>query len=122
MKNLNLLRGICFFCLLYVFFVVLLIVMLLGLFFIFYSQVLNSISYQVVVRDVSNNLVLSQNIVVCIFILKNSLSGIVEYQEIYGDVVMIIVGIMGFNIGGGIFSFGFVFINIDWKNGLYFVK
>ncbi len=122
MKNPNLSRGTCSFCPLHAFSVALLTVTLLGLPSILYSQVPNSISYQAVVRDASNNLVSSQNIAVRISILKNSPSGTVEYQEIHGDVVTTTAGIMGFNIGGGTPSPGSVFTNIDWKNGSYFVK
>lgn len=86
------------------------------------AQVLEAISYQAVVRDASNNLVGNQNITVRISILKNSPNGAIEYQETHSGVVTTPAGIIGLSIGQGVPTGSYVFADIDWQNGSYFVK
>lgn len=84
------------------------------------AQSPNKISYQAVVRNSNNNIVIDQNIKIRISILQGSLAGSQEYIEIHNTTTNS-YGIASIEIGGGIVQFGqFAFIN--WSNGPFFIK
>ena len=84
------------------------------------AQVPDKMSYQAVVRNASNQLVISSSIGIRISILKGSVSGV----EVYTETQMPTSntnGLISLEIGDGSVVSG-DFSGIDWSNGPYFVK
>ncbi len=87
-----------------------------------WSQSPQKMSYQAVIRDASNNLVTNHAIGIRISILQGSVTGTEVYKEIYNPNPQTNSnGLVTFEIGGGIALTG-TFTNIDWANGIYFIK
>ena len=87
-----------------------------------FAQVPQKMSYQAVIRNLSNNLVTSKPIGMRISILQGSISGATVYKEIYNPNPQTNAnGLVTVEIGGGTAITG-VFANINWANGPYFVK
>ncbi|MDP2692024.1 MAG: hypothetical protein Q8O88_00105 [bacterium] len=85
-----------------------------------FAQIPQIMSYQAVVRDTSNKLVISTVVGMQISVLQGSSTGIVVYKEIQEPSTNI-NGLVGIEIGNGSLVFG-DFANIDWANGPYFIK
>jgi hypothetical protein len=77
-------------------------------------------SFQAVIRDADNNLVLSQTIGVQISILQGTSSGTPVYIETHSTVTNT-NGLVSIEIGGGTIISGDL-ASVDWGNGPYFVK
>ena len=79
-------------------------------------------SYQAVIRDLSNNLVTNHAIGLKISILQGSISGSSVYSEIFNpNPTTNANGLVTVEIGGGIPIFG-TFSTINWSDGLYYIK
>ena len=94
---------------------------ILGLIYTFltmalFSQVPQKISYQAVVRDNNNELVISEEVGMKISILKEDIAGEVVYYE-YITPMTNANGLVSFEIGN---AFGFD--QIDWSEGPFFVR
>ena len=81
------------------------------------AQPPEKVSYQAIIRDASNNLLINQNVGIEISILQG---GITVYSETHslstnGN------GLLTLEIGGGMVSVGSMSA-IDWANGPYFIK
>lgn len=85
-----------------------------------YGQSPNKISYQAVVRNSSNALVVNQAIGMRLSILQGSTSGTVVYAETQVPVSNT-NGLVSLEIGGGVVVSG-DFATINWLNGPYFIK
>lgn len=86
------------------------------------GQVAERMSFQAVIRNSSNQLVVSQKIGLRISILQGSSTGPVAYQEIFDpEPVTNINGLVTVEIGGGIPVMG-SFSGIDWAEGPYFIQ
>ncbi len=85
-----------------------------------FAQAPNKMSYQAVIRNASNNLVVSSPIGMRISILQGSPTGTAVYVETQG-ISSNANGLVSIEIGGGIIVSG-NFTTIDWSNGPYFVK
>ena len=83
-------------------------------------QVPEKISYQAVVRNVSNNLVSNQAVGMQISILQGSATGTVAYAETQTPTSNA-NGLVSIEIGGGTAVSG-TMATINWASGLYFVK
>lgn len=87
-----------------------------------FAQTPEKISYQAIVRDVSNNLVTNQVVGMKISILQGSINGTAVYEEIYNPNPLTNTnGLVSIEIGGGVPIFG-TFSSIDWSVGPYFIK
>jgi len=87
-----------------------------------FAQSPNKMSYQAVVRDLSNNLVANQAVGMKICILQGSISGSSVYEEIFNpNPITNSNGLVTVEIGGGVPLSG-NFTTIDWSAGLYFIK
>lgn len=85
-----------------------------------FAQVPNRISYQAVVRNSNNTLVVDQVVGVKMSILKSSSSGAVVFSETHQPKTNA-NGLISFEIGGGSSQVG-DFSSINWAGDLYFVK
>lgn len=86
-----------------------------------FAQVPEKMSYQAVVRDGNNKLLSNQAVGIRISILKDSVSGIVVYQEIYNPNPSTNTnGLVTIEIGGGTPVIG-IFSAINWSLGTYFI-
>jgi hypothetical protein len=85
-----------------------------------FAQAPNRISYQAVVRNSNNTLVIDQLVGVKISILKGSSAGAVVFSETHQPKTNA-NGLIGFEIGGGSSQVG-NFSSISWASDLYFVK
>ncbi|CAN5255352.1 hypothetical protein BH09BAC5_BH09BAC5_04610 [soil metagenome] len=85
-----------------------------------FAQAPQKMSYQAVIRDLTNNLVMSQPIGMRISVLQGSSSGVPVYAEtqIPNSNTN---GLVSVEIGGGTLVSG-NFSTIDWSNGPYFIK
>jgi hypothetical protein len=83
------------------------------------AQVPNKMSYQAVVRNSSNNLVVNQQIGVKISILKTSTTGVPVYIETQTTTTNQ-NGLMSIIIGNGNSSYNIS--DVNWTNGSYFIK
>jgi len=81
-----------------------------------WAQSPQKMSYQVVVRDVSNALVTNQKVGMQISILQGTASGTVVYTETQTPTTNA-NGLLSIEIGGGA-----GFDTIDWANDVYFIK
>jgi len=87
-----------------------------------FAQTPNKMSYQAVVRDLSNNLVTNQAVGMKISILQGSISGASVYEEIFNpNPTTNANGLVTVEIGGGVPLSG-NFTTIDWSAGSYFIK
>jgi uncharacterized protein (TIGR02145 family) len=84
-----------------------------------FCQAPNAMSYQAVIRDVSNDLVSNQSVGMQISILQGSASGISVYTETQSPTTNA-NGLVSIAIGEG--STNDDFSGIDWADGPYFVK
>jgi hypothetical protein len=85
-----------------------------------FAQAPNRISYQAVVRNSNNALVIDQVVGVKMSILKGSSSGAVVFSETHQPKTNA-NGLISFEIGGGSSQVG-NFSTINWAGDLYFVK
>ena len=86
------------------------------------AQSPDKMSYQAVVRDVSNNLITNQAVGIKISILQGSISGSPVFEEtFYPNPVTNANGLVTVEIGGGVALSG-NFATIDWSAGPYFLK
>jgi hypothetical protein len=76
-------------------------------------------SYQAVIRDATNNLIIFKSVGIRISILKGGVNGLPVYIETH-NVMTNSNGLISLQLGGGIIVNG-KFSNIDWSNGPYFV-
>lgn len=99
-----------------------LLIMLFLLFLssIIYAQVPQKMSYQAVIRNNSNVLVVNSPVGMQISILQTSVSGAIVYSETH-TVVTNANGLVSLEIGNGAPILG-SFSAINWANGPYFVK
>lgn len=87
-----------------------------------FSQVPEKVSYQVVIRNSSNQLVADQGIGIKISIYQDSPEGTLVYQEIYNPNPQTNAnGLLSIEIGTGIPLTG-KFSDINWADGPYFIK
>ena len=84
------------------------------------AQAPNRMSYQSVIRNSSNNLVVNQSVRIKVSILRNTTSGEVAYSEIH-TVTTNANGLATLEIGGGANASG-SFSGIDWSKDNYFLK
>ena len=84
------------------------------------SQAPDMMSYQAVIRNVSNNLVVNKTVGVKISILKGGVNGTPVYVESH-SVRTNANGMVSLYIGNGDVSQG-AFSSIDWASGLFFIK
>jgi hypothetical protein len=85
-----------------------------------FAQSPEKISYQAVIRDAGNNLVVSSTIGMQISILQGSLNGTAVYVETQTPISNT-NGLISIEIGSGVLVSG-TFSGIDWSNGPYYVK
>ena len=85
-----------------------------------FAQAPQKFSYQAVLRDAGNNLVVSQAVGIRISILQGSVNGSVVYMEIQTAVTNA-NGLVTLQIGGGNVLSGDMSA-IDWANGPFFLK
>jgi hypothetical protein len=95
-------------------------ILLIAFSFFSHSQAPNKMSYQAVIRDGANTLIVNQSIGMQISILQGNINGAITYQEIQmtstnGN------GLVSIEIGNGNTING-DFSTIDWANGPYFIK
>jgi hypothetical protein len=85
-----------------------------------FAQAPNKMSYQAVIRNSSNALVINQTIGMRISILQGSIFGASVYVETQNTTTNA-NGLVSIEIGGGTVVTG-IFSVIDWANGPYFIK
>ena len=85
-----------------------------------FSQAPNKMSYQAVIRNNSNSLVVNQSVGMRISILQGSVAGSASYVETQNPTTNT-NGLVSIEIGGGTNVSG-SFSSIDWGNGPYFIK
>ncbi|MDT8416088.1 MAG: hypothetical protein RQ735_12030 [Flavobacteriaceae bacterium] len=85
-----------------------------------FAQAPEKVSYQAVIRDGSNNLIVSTPIGMQISILQGSSSGTAVYVETHTPTTNV-NGLVSIEIGAGAVISG-TFATIDWSNGPYFIK
>jgi len=87
-----------------------------------FGQTPQKMSYQAVVRDAENKLVINQSIGMRISIVQGSINGTEVYKEIYNpNPSTNSNGLVTIEIGAGIPIVG-SFATIDWSTGIYFIK
>jgi hypothetical protein len=84
------------------------------------AQMPNKMSYQAVVRNAGNQLVVNQNVGMRISILQGSISGTAVFVETHSPLTNL-NGLVTLEIGGGNPVTG-TFATINWANGPYFIK
>ena len=95
-----------------------LLVFLIGS-YVAFAQTPEKMSYQAIVRDASNTLLVDKLVGIQVSILQNSETGSEVYVETH-SVVTNMNGLVALEIGTGVTSYDFT--SIDWTNGPYFVK
>jgi hypothetical protein len=85
-----------------------------------FTQAPQKLSYQAVIRNTSNALIVNQPVGMKISILQGSVNGTAAYIETQNPTTNT-NGLVSIEIGGGTIVSG-VFANIDWSNGPYFIK
>lgn len=85
-----------------------------------FAQVPNKMSYQLVVRNASNNLITNQTVGMRFNILQGSATGTSVYVETQNPTTNI-NGLASVELGAGIVVSG-NFLGIDWANGPYFLQ
>ena len=79
-----------------------------------------SFSYQAVLRDANNEILVNQNVGLRLSVLKTSTSGNIVYSETH-SIATNAYGIVNLDVGQGTLVSG-SFTNIQWGNDLYFLK
>ena len=95
------------------------LVMFLICSYVAFAQTPEKMSYQAIVRDASNTLLVDKLVGIQVSILQNSETGSEVYVETH-SVVTNMNGLVALEIGTGVTSYDFS--SIDWTNGPYFVK
>jgi hypothetical protein len=85
-----------------------------------YGQVPQKFSYQAVIRNASNALVINQAVGMRIFILQNSATGSAVYSETHTPTTNS-NGLVSIEVGNGIVVSG-SFSNINWSSSPYFIQ
>jgi hypothetical protein len=85
------------------------------------AQAPQKVSYQMVVRDVSGNLVKESAVGVQMSILEGSASGTAVYVETHTPTTNV-NGLVSIEVGNGTPTSGTLFSSIDWSAGPYFLK
>jgi uncharacterized protein (TIGR02145 family) len=86
------------------------------------AQIPQKMSYQCVIRNSNEGLVINQSVGIRISILQGTTLGAVVYQETYNPNPQTNAnGLISLEIGGGLPITG-IFSNIDWASGPYFLK
>lgn len=85
-----------------------------------YAQSPQKMSYQMVIRNNSNNIVANQSVQVKISILQGTATGTTVYTETHQQTTNV-NGLASFIIGDGTIITGSI-SNINWANGPYFIK
>ncbi|HMQ07340.1 MAG TPA: hypothetical protein PKC30_08560 [Saprospiraceae bacterium] len=85
------------------------------------AQAPEKFSYQAVVRDASNNLIIEQTVGIQITIQQGSPGGTNVYQETHTEMTNV-NGLVSLEIGGGMSTMMGEFSDIDWGNGPYFIQ
>ena len=94
--------------------------------FIFFALIVNAqfetnkISYQAIIRDASNNLLINQNVGIKISIWQGSTIGTLVYEENQNTITNS-NGLASVKIGEGTVTSGSI-LGIYWKEGPYFIK
>ena len=87
--------------------------------YVAFAQTPEKMSYQAIVRDANNTLLVDKLVGIQVSILQNSETGSEVYIETH-SVVTNMNGLFALEIGTGVTSYDFS--SIDWTNGPYFVK
>jgi hypothetical protein len=95
------------------------LVMFLICSYVAFAQTPEKMSYQAIVRDANNTLLVDKLVGIQVSILQNSETGSEVYIETH-SVVTNMNGLVALEIGTGVTSYDFS--SIDWTNGPYFVK
>ena len=95
------------------------LVMFLICSYVAFAQTPEKMSYQAIVRDANNTLLVDKLVGIQVSILQNSETGLEVYIETH-SVVTNMNGLVVLEIGMGVTSYDFS--SIDWTNGPYFVK
>jgi hypothetical protein len=85
-----------------------------------FAQAPQKMSYQAVIRNAQNDLVISKPVKMRISILQGSTNGTAVYSELHNPTTNA-NGLVSIEIGGGANPSG-NFANINWANGPYFIK
>lgn len=87
-----------------------------------FAQTPEKMSYQAVIRNAANTLLINQTIGMRVSILQGSATGTEVYKEIYNpNPTTNSNGLITVEIGTGIPITG-TFASINWSNGIYFIK
>ncbi|MEO6189466.1 MAG: hypothetical protein ABIO44_02945 [Saprospiraceae bacterium] len=93
-----------------------------GMVFNLFAQAPNKMSYQAILRNSNNQLLVNSSIGMRISILKGSSNGPLIFSEIFNPNPMTNSnGLVSLEIGSGIAIIG-SFASIDWSNGPYYIK
>jgi uncharacterized protein (TIGR02145 family) len=91
-------------------------------FVVAWAQSPNLMSYQAIIRNSANQLIVSSPLGVRVSLLQGSASGTVVFREIYNPNPMTNSnGLLGLNIGSGVSITG-SFGQVNWSQGPYFVQ
>jgi len=85
-----------------------------------HAQAPQAFQYQAIARDIEGNVLANQDVSFKIVILKESINGTAVYRETH-DTITNALGLVTLAIGNGTVITG-VFENINWGDGLYFLK
>ncbi|MFM7032553.1 MAG: hypothetical protein ACKOX4_08545, partial [Bacteroidota bacterium] len=86
------------------------------------AQSPNLMSYQAIIRNASNQLIVNAPIGVRVSILQGSATGTAVFRETYNpNPTTNSNGLLGLNIGSGVSVIG-SFAQVNWSQGPYFVK
>lgn len=85
-----------------------------------FAQAPNKMTYQALIRNASNNIVVSSPVKMKISILQGSATGTAVYSELHNPTTNT-NGLATIEIGGGTSPVGTIG-SIDWGNGTYFLK
>ncbi len=96
------------------------VILLFTMTYVGYSQTPNGFSYQAVVRNTSNQIMLNQNVGIRLSILKTSASGNIIFSESH-TVSTNQFGMVNLFVGDGSLISG-NFSTINWGNDLYYLK
>lgn len=84
------------------------------------AQIPQKMSYQAIIRNSSDKLIINSNIAMRISLLQGSVTGMVAYSETHSAKTNA-NGLVSFEIGGGLIVSG-NFNTVDWSAGPYFLK
>lgn len=94
--------------------------LLLAIGSVLFGQSPNKMSYQAVIRNSSNSLIVNQPVGMQVSVIQGSASGVVVFSERHSSSTNA-NGLVSIEIGDGVPVFG-TFSSIDWSNGPYFIK